>query len=371
MEYNKNKTIKILFIAHNFPPNWYGGVENYLKNFVDLLSRNYEYDISVLYAEVKPAFQGIKIVANHNNSYKIFKLQHGINTPVVLDVLKDNFIPVFKDFFDVNKFDIIHFHHLINYPNNLVKIAKETGAKVLFTVHDFWLFCPKVHLFIENKTKVCEGNKSAAECSKCLLGKNDETLINILKNRKKEVAEIFGYIDYLSVPTNFVKKKLLEYNIPKEIFVNPIGIEDVINESFSKKKNSKITIGYLGSISYVKNIITIAEWFTKFSHNLQLKIWGNGDPALIEKIKKIATTNSNVEYLGSYKPKNLPEIFSQIDILIIPSYIETYSIVLREAFLYETPVLASDIEVFHDVVKNRINGIFFKVSAEIILKPIR
>ncbi len=363
MEYRNKDRIKILFVAHNFPPNWFGGVENYLKSFVTALSQYGDYEVSILYPEVHESYKEVDIELIPASGFNVFRMRHNISFPVLVDQYKEIFKQVFQRFFYRYHFDIIHFHHLMNYPNNLVKIAKDSGAEIFFTIHDFWFFCPKVHLFNEKKKEVCKGNKSAAECAECLLGK-DPVLIDILNKRKIETAEMFKSIDYISVPSQFVKRKLIEYGIPNEIHVHPLGIKDKITHLPIQKKNHSgpITLGYLGSISHIKNIVPATRWFSEISTTMKFKIWGNGHAELIREIKEIAQSNENIEYMGSYSPDDLERIFSQVDILLIPSFVETFSIVLREALMYKIPALLSDIEVFREGFSNANFTIFFNTN---------
>jgi len=43
-------------------------------------------------------------------------------------------------------FSIIHFHNLEGLTANCLKLAKESGAKVVFSLHNYWAVCPQVFM---------------------------------------------------------------------------------------------------------------------------------------------------------------------------------------------------------------------------------
>ena len=67
--------------------------------------------------------------------------------------------------------------------------------------------------------------------------------------------------------------------------------------------------------------------------------------------------------MGEFKHSRIAEIFSEIDVLVVPSvWYENSPLVIQEAFLAGTPVIASDIGGIPELVKDKENGLLFKAN---------
>ena len=65
--------------------------------------------------------------------------------------------------------------------------------------------------------------------------------------------------------------------------------------------------------------------------------------------------------MGGYNNEDIAKIFSEIDVLVVPSiWYENSPLVIQEAFLAKVPVIASWIGGIPELVQNGINGLLFK-----------
>lgn len=64
-------------------------------------------------------------------------------------------------------------------------------------------------------------------------------------------------------------------------------------------------------------------------------------------------------YKGSYEPDQLPAILAGFDAAIVPSLMENYPLVVLEAFMSGTPVVASRAGGIPEVVTHERNGLLF------------
>lgn len=94
---------------------------------------------------------------------------------------------------------------------------------------------------------------------------------------------------------------------------------------------------FVGRLTAVKNL----EWLIgKFSLHPELSLTIIGTGELEEELKKIAP--SNVHFLGAVDNTELPNYYRAADVFILPSYSETYGIVVEEALNNGTPVFVSN-----------------------------
>ncbi|MBZ0287338.1 MAG: glycosyltransferase, partial [Anaerolineae bacterium] len=71
----------------------------------------------------------------------------------------------------------------------------------------------------------------------------------------------------------------------------------------------------------------------------------------------------NVRMMGSFKQDDIPAIFSEIDVLIVPSiWYENCPTVIREAFANRTPVVVSNIGGMAEAVRDGVDGLHFQVN---------
>jgi glycosyltransferase involved in cell wall biosynthesis len=100
-------------------------------------------------------------------------------------------------------FGIIHFHNLEGLTANCLKLAKESGARVVFSLHNYWSVCPQVNLW-KLESSPCSNYFEGRACVSCLPGKLDLNLE--LTNRKvNHLGSLLGQ-DKQSLPLRLVKK---------------------------------------------------------------------------------------------------------------------------------------------------------------------
>ncbi len=116
---------------------------------------------------------------------------------------------------------------------------------------------------------------------------------------------------------------------------------------------------FIGRISSEKGFPFLLKFF-KLNPNLTLNVIGAFEDLYFEnEINKV----KNIIYHG-YKNRNeLHEIFVKSDVLILPSIIEPWGLVVEEAIYHGLPVIVSDkVGCSIDIVKNNNLGIIFDCS---------
>lgn len=112
---------------------------------------------------------------------------------------------------------------------------------------------------------------------------------------------------------------------------------------------------YVGRLVPVKNVELLIE---EFNHNKkQLTIVGCGP--LEESLK--AKAKSNITFTGFIDNDRLGAIYQANDVFILPSYSETWGLVVEEALYWGLPVIVSDrVGSSIDMVKDLNTGVIFK-----------
>jgi glycosyltransferase involved in cell wall biosynthesis len=112
----------------------------------------------------------------------------------------------------------------------------------------------------------------------------------------------------------------------------------------------------------------LVEAFNKVENeNVELRIYGTYDPkSNYFKELQSMIRNDNIKFMGRYT--DVREPYSEMDVLVVPSICyESYSLVVREAFICKIPVIASDIGALPEAVQNGETGLLFQAGNAIDL----
>ena len=161
-----------------------GGVTVYLKNLIDQLILDKDYEVFFLSSGMSYDVNDSSIrIESTPNIYDETGRCHSfeiVNSPVLspaylqfhdLDIyLNDeklyNMIKTFIK--DQNGIDIIHLHNLEGLSINVLNIKKDfPNTKILFSLHNYFPFCPQVNLWWREQLN-CVDFKNGSECSNCV-----------------------------------------------------------------------------------------------------------------------------------------------------------------------------------------------------------
>jgi len=117
----------------------------------------------------------------------------------------------------------------------------------------------------------------------------------------------------------------------------------------------------VGNINFTKGLDLVIHAFNMLNtDNVQLNIYGNiQDIAYFKNVMNTSFKRQVVKHHGPYKPEDLPGIFSQTDIAIVPSRSESYSFIVRECLHAGVPVIASNVGGIPEIVQDNVNGLLF------------
>ena len=239
---NKSE-LKVLFVVHNFPPNWFAGVENYTYSLArSLIQKGIK--VTVLYPQYRNNIKSSFIEDEIYKEIKIKRLILSNDTNPVNQITREDAEQLFKQVLLKYKYNIIHFHHLMGMPFSFVKIAKESGAVIVFTLHDFYTICPRIHLFSEEDNTVCSGPDDSVKCTQCmsgnLSGKDKKNVEKYLALREKAAKEIFDFTDLVISPSHYLAGKFKSFNYRKDVKIFPFGIESMEKKKCTDKKPSDL-----------------------------------------------------------------------------------------------------------------------------------
>jgi len=366
-----DKNPKILFVCHDFPPYRFAGAQIYALHLAQAINQSGKGHVEIFY----PVFRD---PANCNYSIQSTTYQgvtvHELSKPKVGEMEKvydEKAARTFELFLDQHHFDLVHFHGLGQLSFALPRVARRKNIPIVLTLHDYWFLCDRWHM-IRRDQSICSGPDSLEKCAKCHISDNDlpatkETYENIVRYERTryEIAhKTFQCFDLVLAPSKFLQRTFERFGLP-DVQVLPLGLVSQSPAPVDQPRTSGLTFGYVGQIISRKGVNFLLDAFRLVPGDIRLLIWGDytSPKGYQASIRTLAQRDPRVQLMGKFDPSQLPTIFSQIDVAVIPSLMENYPIVALEALRYKTPVIASRIGGIPEIIIDHENGLLFEAGS--------
>ncbi|MCB9262682.1 MAG: glycosyltransferase family 4 protein [Flavobacteriales bacterium] len=175
---------------------------------------------------------------------------------------------------------------------------------------------------------------------------------------KKEEAE-YAEVDYISIPSLFVKNSFIEKGVnPAKLVLNNYGVSGYFSPPKDQPKNDKFTILYLGSLSVRKGLIYMFEALNKLNiPATDYEVWFVGsisDEVLNEKLKSFDKTNW--KFWGHVNHYEVAELIAKTHVAVHPSLEEGLSTVIPQIMACEVPVISTTNTGGEDLITDKENG---------------
>lgn len=232
--------------------------------------------------------------------------------------------------------DVINTNTIEGFSTGLFFVPKLVGAKLVHTLRDYYLICPRSGMFKGNEN--CE-----SVCLECKL----LTFHN--KKMMKNVDLVLGNSDFII--ESHLKNNAFRKNTPviKQLNIMHSGV--VERDGF--KESGNCIFGAIGRLNKLKGMHIVVDVFKNREDSLLLA--GGGDADFVETLS--SNLNANSEYLGWCEPI---DFYSKIDFLICPSlYNDPLPRVVYEAYSYGIPVIAADSGGTPEMVVNGETGFLY------------
>ena len=398
--------LKLLYVVHGFPPDTWAGTEIYTQNIALEMQRR-GHSVTVLArvpADGEAAPEDFSMEESEFQGLRVLRWTHRLaHRSIAESYHHPEAEAAFRRLLMREDFDLVHFQHLIHSSAGLVSVAKEFALPTIITCHDYWGLCARVQL-IRPDGQICEGNQGAG-CFLCVkekaldkipaaraLGKVAggafDGLIGGLKAfvgqdqrqrlegyedtiaRHDYVLSAYAEADLCISPSRFLRQKYIESGRfdPHRFLFSDNGMRTDHVEALAKTSSpeGRVRFGFVGSLVWYKGGEAMIRAMQLLKDaDCELNVYGTfdpeGDPHHAE-LQELAE-GANVHFKGRFDNSRLSEVYADIDVLVVPSvWYENSPITIHEAFLTETPVLASDIGGMAEFVKDGVDGLHFKVG---------
>ncbi len=368
----------IIKIIHGYPPIYNAGSEVYSQSICNELSKRHK--VSIFTREENPFeedFQIRELKETENRSLYIVnkaREKDGYRHPK-LDAkfgdLLDNLLP-----------DIAHIGHLNHLSTGLVDQLRKRHIPIIFTLHDYWLMCPRGQFLQFNFGKpnfynLCEKQDNQLCVESCynrfFSGRESDKERDLqywtswIDSRMQETREIAEKTDLFIAPSRYLMQRFVnDFNIPEnKIKFLDYGFPLNYLTSNISKHNKLFTFGYIGTHIPAKGIDYLIKAFANVSGACKLKIWGrklSQETNALLQISNEINHQKKVIFMGEYINSNIADkVFAEVNCIVVPSiWAENSPLVIHEAQQCRIPVITANAGGMAEYVKHKINGYLFE-----------
>ncbi|MDM8528144.1 glycosyltransferase family 4 protein [Anaerolineales bacterium HSG24] len=393
--------MKIVLCTHRFLPRFTGGVEIYTLRLAHALQKQ-EHTVYILTGE--PTARKNLTVTVKEDDYKgtsVLRLQYDYEYRSIIHRASYNdplITAQIRAILQRLQPDIVHATSFSLLMSGTIEATSSLNLPIIYTATDFVLTCRR-GIYLKKDNSICTEKEEIARCTACmgpqtqleklltrvwqltpqrlshpllsqieqLIGKKADFVhaTPSIQHRLNYLPALRQKIERIIVPSTYMRDMfVLNGFSPHKVIISPYGVEmPMVN--FKKTHSAKLRFGFIGRITFIKGIHLLLEAFIRLPEpdRVQLTIYGSADVKsgqYVQTLQNKATQQSNINFAGFINNENISQLYSQLDILIVPSiWPENSPITILEAQAHNIPIIASDVKGIADLVQHEVNGLIF------------
>ncbi len=272
--------------------------------------------------------------------------------------------------------DVIHFQHLAHFGAECVELAREFGAAVVCTLHDYYLLCQ--HSTLRRSSGELCSDKTRVHCVDCIQGlpfpelagesprRSELEQIEFAHSRERLHRHFLQSAQAVITPSRFLAERFGAAGFvgDRRWFQLKTGYPGLVHPPRPAPVGT-LRVGYVGGIYPAKGVHVAIEAFAMLRDaNLRLELHGVLEwfPDYVAELRELAE-GSAVEFAGRFDPRDVDRVLLGLDLLVVPStWYENMPLTIHEAFRCGIPVLVSDLGGMREAVEPGLGGDRFPVG---------
>ena len=257
--------------------------------------------------------------------------------------------------------EVVHLNNVHSYLSPSVgEIAHRRGIRVVWTLHDYKLLCPRYDC-MRNGTEPCEecyGDKRGVLRHGCMKGSLIASMLAYAEAGTWSRERIESFTDAYICPSRFMAEKMAQGGFsPEKIKVlhNFIDASKCGRDTYDKGDY----YCYLGRLSPEKGLRKLIE----AANTLPYRLTVIGTGPMSEELRGMS--GPNIEYAGYRGWEDIKELVGKARFCVLPSeWYENSPLSVIESLCLGTPVLGARIGGIPELINEGENGMTF-VSGDI------
>lgn len=263
---------------------------------------------------------------------------------------------VFREMCGIVQPEVVHGHHIAGLSLGIVDIAREYGAKIVFTLHDNWGFCYK-NTTLDNEGKLCP---NAVDCENCKEVFDLDEYTIPMGSRKSYFRRQMEKTTAFVSPSRYLADAYLRAGFdPRKMHVIWNGIDAEKYAEVKTEPAERIRITYAGIFKPHKGVEYLIRALAMLKDEpaeLHLVGKGDGEPKYHELIEELGLKD-RIVFHGQVDNEEMTGIYRETDIYCLPSvWPENQPVTITEAMACGIPVIASRIGGVPELVEDGVTG---------------
>ncbi len=159
--------MRILLVSHNLPPHGTAGTETYAADLARSLAAR-GHPVMAFAAQKDIGRRHLSLVRRDLGAVAVREVVNNLYHARFAATWDNPGVErVFARVLREHRPQVVHFQHLMYLSAGCVRLARESGARTVFTLHDFWLQCPRLGQRVHADGGICH-EVVFARCGTCL-----------------------------------------------------------------------------------------------------------------------------------------------------------------------------------------------------------
>lgn len=252
--------------------------------------------------------------------------------------------------------DVVHLHNIHSYLSPVVaQIAHSHGCRVVWTLHDYKLFCPS-YICLRNGATCdsCIEHPMDVVVHRCMKDSLVASIAALLESTKWNTNRLSQCVDEFFCPSRFMAEKMQQAGFPSEKLR---VISNFLPEN--KRDTSPVVMGranyycYVGRLTAEKGLETLLEAASRLPFTLKV---AGGGPLHDDLVKKYGNY-PNIEFLGLLNSNEVNKLLRLARFLVMPSeWWENNPLSIIESLCVGTPVVGTNMGGIPELIDDH-NGL--------------
>ncbi len=349
--------MRILFVLHQFYPEFAGGTERVTLNLARM-AQHAGHHVQVLAAALDPVACGGKPAVHLRDA--LTAVHEGVPVNIIprllpLDPADAKFDMDRKlaarlaHWMKRERFEVMHLMHPMRM-GSAILAAQQCALPYLVTLSDFFLPCARVNL-VNLQGGLCQGPDEGRQCARDCNTQPAGGEPQAYSDRYRQARSVLHAAGARIAPSPFVAQRYRESFPGLEFAVIPHGLDMAALAAAGAgakpaPTGAPLTLAFIGSIIPPKGLDVLLRALALLPQApLRLRViggfYGNGEYEA--EVKELARRDARVEFTGQLDAPGVFAHVAQTDLLCLPSRVpESYSLVLHECSAAGVPALVSD-----------------------------
>lgn len=269
----------------------------------------------------------------------------------------------FEAVLDDFKPDVVHLHNIHSYLSPVVgELAHKRGIRVVWTLHDYKLLCPRYDCLREGKPcELCfQGEKRNVLTHRCMKMSLPASAVAWLEAKKWNRRLLEKNTDLFVCPSEFMATQMQSGGFdPSRLkvlnnFLDPVKFKQYQGLNSAAPREDYYC--YVGRLSHEKGVADLLDVASRLPY--RLKVAGGGP--LADELRGKYGSCKNIEFLGMLDAPAVARLLAGARLSVVPSQCyENNPLSIVESLCAGTPVAGSQMGGIPELIDSE-NGVTFQ-----------